>query len=591
MENSVDKWKVYAKKANFDEIGEKYGVDPVVARIVRNRDVIDEKSLDMYFRPDLNKIHSPYLMKDIENACEIIEKAIANNKKIEVVGDYDIDGVCSGNILVQGLEELGADVVFDVPDRIEDGYGINQTIIKKAYDSGIELIVTCDNGIAAIDAVDYAKNIGLEIVVTDHHEIHHIEEGGEVKYLIPNADAVINPKQPDDEYPFREMCGAGVAYKLIWALFDRKGYKKEQWEKYLELVAIATIGDVVELVDENRIMTIEGLKKLNNTRNLGLKKLIEKTELEGKKIASYHIGFVLGPCLNAGGRLDSAKKSFELLHTRDINRADVLAIELKKLNDERKEMTNDGVKRVVDIIETDNQYKNENVLVVYVPDCHESIVGIIAGRIREKYNKPVFVLTDAKDGIKGSGRSIEEYNMFEELVKCRYIFQKFGGHPMAAGISLEKGRFDELRMALNNNSKLTEEDLCRKIWIDVPMPFDYITYDLVKQLEKLEPFGKGNEKPSFAQKNVRIGKISVFGKNRNVLALDMYQKNGFSIRGTMFCEADAVLDDLRNKFSDKDVNNALNGKDNNIDLSIQYYPQINEFNGKTNLQVVINRYL
>lgn len=591
MEVMMEKWKVYAKKADFDNISREFGIDKVVARIIRNRDVTGGESIRKYLYGDKSGIYSPWLMKDVEKAVSIINQSIAEKEKIRVVGDYDIDGVCSGNILVQGLEEIGADVDFDVPDRINDGYGINVNIIKRAYDDGVNLIVTCDNGIAAVEAVEYAKSLGMKIIVTDHHEILYVENDGETEYIIPKADAVINPKQPDDNYPFRDMCGAGVAYKLIWALFEKNGKSPEEWEKYLEPAAIATIGDVVELKDENRIITSEGLKMLNHTTNRGLISLIEETGLTGKKISSYHIGFVLGPCLNAGGRLDTAKKSFRLLYTKSESEAKEIAKELKELNDERKAMTEEGFDEAVEVIENTKDMINDRVLVVKLDDCHESIVGIIAGRIREKYNKPVFVLTKVKDGLKGSGRSIEEYNMFEELVKCRHLFQKFGGHAMAAGISIDEDKYEELRYTLNTNAALTEDDLCRKVWIDVPMPFNYITDRLIKELDLLEPFGKGNEKPVFAQKNVKVLKINIFGKNRNVIRMDLMGEEGFSMEGTLFKSGDELVKELGEAFGEQEAEKALNGNENSINLSVLYYPEINEYRGRNNIRVVIKRYL
>lgn len=587
----MEKWKVYAKKADFDNISREFGIDKVIARIIRNRDVTGSENIRKYLHGDKSSIHSPWLMKDVEKAVYIINKSVEQKEKIRVVGDYDIDGVCSGNILVQGLEEIGADVDFDVPDRINDGYGINVNIIKRAYDDGVNLILTCDNGIAAVEAVEYAKSLGMKIIVTDHHEILYVENEGKAEYIIPKADAVINPKQPDDNYPFRDMCGAGVAYKLIWALFEKNGRNPEEWEKYLELAAIATIGDVVELKDENRIITSEGLKMLNHTANRGLISLIEETGLTGKKISSYHIGFVLGPCLNAGGRLDTAKKSFRLLYTKSESETKNIAKELKELNDERKTMTEEGFDEAVEVIENTKDMINDRVLVVKLEDCHESIVGIIAGRIREKYNKPVFVLTTVKDGLKGSGRSIEEYNMFEELVKCRHLFQKFGGHAMAAGISIDEDKYEELRYTLNVNAALTEDDLCRKVWIDVPMPFNYISDRLIKELNLLEPFGKGNEKPVFAQKNVKVLKINIFGKNRNVIRMELAGEDRFSMEGTLFKNGDEFVGELGKAFGEQEVEKALNGNENSINLSVIYYPEINEYRGRSNIRVVIKRYL
>lgn len=587
----MEKWKIYGKKENFERIGNKFNIDPVIARIIRNRDIVGDENVEMYLNADKSKLYSPNLMKDMEKVVSIILDAVSSDKKIRVIGDYDIDGVCSGHILTSGLERIGVNVDFEVPDRISDGYGINGRIIKKAYDDNVELILTCDNGIAAIEQIDYAKSLGMEVVVTDHHEIMFTEENGHTEYLLPKADAIVNPKQPDDKYPFKELCGGGVAYKLIWALYERMGLDSSEWEKYLEYAAVATIGDVVDLKGENRILAVEGMKQLNETKSIGFSELIKITGLSDRKITSYHIGFVIGPCLNAGGRLDTAMKSYRLLHTESKEEAALLAEELKNLNDERKDMTLKGVEKAVSIIEKDETYKNDSILVVKLDGCHESIAGIIAGRIREKYNKPVFILTDAENGLKGSGRSIEEYNMFDELVKCRHLFQKFGGHEMAAGISIEPNNFQELRKTLNMNAALTEEDLCRKIWIDVPMPFTYITDKLVRQLNMLEPFGKGNEKPVFAQKNVKVGRISIFGKNRNVVKMGLIGEMGFQIDGIYFGDSDKLLEDLSEKFSNEDVEKAVQGEKNNISLSVLYYPEINEFNGKTNLRVVIKRYL
>lgn len=587
----MEKWIVYGKKDDFERIGRKFGIDKVIARIIRNRDITGDDNIEMYLNPDKSRLYSPWLMKGVENAVSIIMDAINSRKKIRVIGDYDIDGVCSGNILVSGLKNLGADVDFAVPDRINDGYGINEKIIRKAYDDGTELIITCDNGIAAIEAVDYAKSIGMDIIVTDHHEIVYSDEGGSIEYIIPKADAVINPKQPDDNYPFKELCGGGVAYKLIQALYEKMGLDKAQWERYLEFAAIATIGDVVDLKSENRIIACEGLKILNNTKNIGLSELIKAVGLQGKKISAYHIGFMLGPCLNAGGRLDTAMKSFRLLYTDSDDEAKELAYELKNLNDERKDMTMKGVEKAISIIEGDSSYKNDSVLVINLEGCHESVAGIIAGRIREKYNKPVFILTDSKDGLKGSGRSIEEYNMFDELVKLRHLFQKFGGHAMAAGISIDRDKFSELRKMLNANSTLTEDDLKRKVWIDVPMPFGYITTDIVRQLAILEPFGKGNEKPVFALKNVKVEKISVLGKNRNVIIMALEDEDRGRMEGVYFGDEKEVMEDFALKFSKEDVELAKKGRENGILLSVLYYPEINDYNGMDNLRVVIKRYL
>lgn len=586
-----EKWMVFAKKADFNRLGQKYDVDPVVIRVMRNRDVITDKEFETYVNATVDKMYSPWLLYDMENAVNIIKNSIIAKKKIRVIGDYDIDGVCSGHILTAGLEEAGGDVDFTVPDRIIDGYGINERIIKKAYDDGINVLVTCDNGIAAIEQIEYAKSLGMTVVVTDHHDVQYEEEDGVRKYLIPNADAVVNPKHPKSEYPFKELCGASVAYKVIQALFEKIGFTSEKMDKYVEFAGIATIGDVVELKDENRIIAKEGIKKLNNTHNAGLNALKEATGVTDKRITSYTIGFVLGPCLNAGGRLSTAMKAYSLLHTSDLKEADSIAKELTELNDKRKDMTVKGFEKACEMIDNDEKYNNDSVLLINLPECHESIVGIIAGRIREKYNKPVIVFTEVDEGLKGSGRSIEEYNMFEKMVKCRKLFKKFGGHAMAAGLTIEKDNFEKLRKRLNDEADLSKEDLTRKIWIDVPMPLEYISEKLVYDLDKLEPFGKGNEKPVFAAKDLIVDRINIFGKNRNVVRIMFRLKNGFPFEATYFTEGDVFAAELEEKYGKIEVENAFRGRDNNIKMSVVYYPDINEFNGRKSLRVIIRRYM
>ena len=586
-----EKWMVYAKKADFNRLGEKYNVDPVVIRVMRNRDVVTDAEFETYINASMDKMYPPWLMYDMENAVAIIISNINKGNKIRVIGDYDIDGVCSGHILTAGLEEAGAIVDFAVPDRITDGYGINERIIKEAYDDGVKLIVTCDNGIAALEQIEYAKSLGMDIVVTDHHDVQYEDTAEGRQYLLPNADAVINPKHPRSEYPFKELCGASVAYKVVSALFEKLLIAPENMEKYLVFAGIATIGDVVELKDENRIIAKEGIKRLNSTDNPGLNALMEATNVADKRITSYTIGFILGPCLNAGGRLSTAMKAFSLLHTKDIHEAKGIATELTELNEQRKDMTVKGFEKACEIIDSDESYGRDSVLLINLPDCHESIVGIIAGRIREKYNKPVIVFTEVEEGLKGSGRSIEEYNMFEKMVQCRQLFKKFGGHAMAAGLTIEKDKFHELRKRLNSEADLTEDDLTRKVWIDVPMPLEYITEKLVYDLDRLEPFGKGNEKPVFAAKNLPVNRINVFGKNRNLVRIMFTLQKGFLFEATYFTDGDRFLEELAEKYNKSEVDNALNGAPNNITMSIVYYPEINEFNGRKNVRVVIKRYM
>lgn len=615
----MEKWLIQTKKADFNGLGNKFNISPVIARIIRNRDIISEEEFKEYLDADIEELYSPFLLKGMEETVRIIVAAINDRKKIRVIGDYDIDGICSGYILTSGIERLGGIVDFDVPERIVDGYGLNERLIRKAYDDGIELIITCDNGIAASSQVKLAKQLGINIVITDHHEVpFEITEGGKI-YILPEADAVIDQKQPDCTYPFKELCGAGITYKVIDAIYesvylngtytidvanDVKSEdiisKEEFMREFLVFAAIATVGDIVDLVSENRTIVKNGLKHINDIDNKGLKALIEANELTGKVISSYHISFIIGPCINAGGRLDTARKAFELFRCTSENEAVIKAIELKDINDERKDMTAFYTEKALDILKNDDRYTNQNVIVVYLHDCHESLAGIIAGRIKEIYYKPVFVLTDCEEGVKGSGRSIEEYSMYEEMVKAdtrfrqenttdEHLFIKYGGHKMAAGLSIDKDRIDIFREYLNSSDGITEDMLVEKVWIDVALPFEYLSFDFIEQLDILEPFGRANERPVFAEK-CRINRIRVFGKNRNVISLSVRNEAGTTIDATCFEEEVVFMDYLKNKFSETDVDNALNGRENNIRLSIIYYPEINEYRGFKNIRVVIKRY-
>lgn len=568
----MEKWIVYGKKADFGEISRKFNIDTVMARIIRNRDIINEKDISRYLEGGLEDLYDPHLMKDIDKAVDIILKKKSEGKKIRVIGDYDIDGVNSLYILIKALKRIEIEVDGEIPHRIKDGYGINETLIQSAYDDGIDTILTCDNGIAAIEQIDYAKKLGMTVIITDHHEIPYIQEGEIRIATLPNADAIVNPRQEDCNYPFKNLCGAGVAFKLVQVLYEREGIEKEVYD-FLEYVALATVGDIMDLVDENRILVKEGLRRLKKTKNFGLAALMEINHVDVARLSTYHIGFVLGPCLNAGGRLDTAKRALELLMCDSKIQAENIAGELKALNDTRKEMTKKGTDEAVSIVET-SSIKEDKVLVIYLPDCHESLAGIIAGRVREKYHKPVFVLTDAEKGIKGSGRSIEAYHMFEELVKCKELLDKYGGHPMAAGLSLKEENIDNFRKMLNNNTSMTKEDFISKIWIDAPMPLGYISHTLVEQLELLEPFGKANQKPVFAESGVNVISSRIVGQNENVLKLLLKDKNGFQIEGVYFGDVKGF-----HKFIQ-----------NNTLISILYYPSINEFRGAISLQVVIQGY-
>lgn len=569
----MEKWMVYNKKADFQKIGSEFGIDPVIARLIRNRDIQDMKEIRSYLYGTLAEIPSPWKMKDMERAVQILQKKITQKKKIRIIGDYDIDGVTATCILLKGLKRLNANVDTYIPDRVKDGYGMHEQLIDKALEDGIDTILTCDNGIAAAAEIEYAKKEGLTVIVTDHHDIPFRDtEDGRI-WIIPKADAVVNPKQNDCLYPNKNICGAVVAWKLIWALYERLGIDSDEIWDFLELAAIATVGDVMDLQGENRIIVKEGLKKLSSTSFEGLKALICVNNLESAEITAYHVGFVIGPCINASGRLDTAARSLELLLADNMEDAMKLADDLYDLNQSRKAMTEQGKEQAIQSIEENNLGK-DRVLVVYLPDCHESLAGIIAGRIREAYNKPVFVLTKGADGVKGSGRSIEAYSMYEELVKCSDLLTQFGGHPMAAGLSMEEKNVELFRRRLNDNCTLTEQDLIPKIMIDVPMPISYLSKKLTEQLKVLEPFGKGNSKPLFAQKNLRAVGIRVFGRNRNVAKMLLIDENGIKMDAVYFGEVQEFVDFVQAHDT----------------ISVTYYPEINVFQGRENLQVVIKNY-
>lgn len=569
----MEKWMVYNKKADFQKIGSEFGIDPVIARLIRNRDIQDMKEIRSYLYGTLAEIPSPWKMKDMERAVQILQKKITQKKKIRIIGDYDIDGVTATCILLKGLKRLNANVDTYIPDRVKDGYGMHEQLIDKALEDGIDTILTCDNGVAAAAEIEYAKKEGLTVIVTDHHDIPFRDtEDGRI-WILPKADAVVNPKQNDCLYPNKNICGAVVAWKLIWALYERLGIDSDEIWDFLELAAIATVGDVMDLQGENRIIVKEGLKKLSSTSFEGMKALICVNNLEGAEITAYHVGFVIGPCINASGRLDTAARSLELLLADNMEDAMKLADDLYDLNQSRKAMTEQGKEQAIQSIEENNLGK-DRVLVVYLPDCHESLAGIIAGRIREAYNKPVFVLTKGADGVKGSGRSIEAYSMYEELVKCSDLLTQFGGHPMAAGLSMEEKNVELFRRRLNDNCTLTEQDLIPKIMIDVPMPISYLSKKLTEQLKVLEPFGKGNSKPLFAQKNLRAVGIRVFGRNRNVAKMLLIDENGIKMDAVYFGEAQEFVDFVQAHDT----------------ISVTYYPEINVFQGRENLQVVIKNY-
>ena len=569
----MEKWMVAAKRADFKGIGERFGIDQVTARIIRNRDVIGEKAIEKYLHGSRKDFYSPWLLKDMEKAVAILQEKIENRNRIRIIGDYDIDGVMSTYILLESLRGLGCDVDMMIPNRITDGYGINEHLIEQAWQEGRDTIITCDNGIAAVTQIRKAKDLGMTVIVTDHHEVPFEDLEGGRKEILPPADAIVNPKQKACSYPFAGLCGAVVAMKVMEALYEKMAPEVDLVDKMLPFAGIATIGDVMDLQDENRILVKEGLQRLHHTTNLGLQELIRVNNLEPENISPYHIGFILGPCLNASGRLDTAKRALQLLLADSREEAAVLAGDLKNLNESRKEMTAQGLEKAIEQVESTSMME-DTVLVVFLPECHESLAGIIAGRLRERYHKPSFVLTRGEEGVKGSGRSIESYSMYEKLCECKEYLTKFGGHPMAAGLSLEEEKVERFRRKLNEQSGLTEEDLVEKVTIDVPMPIHYIRKDLVQELSLLEPFGKGNEKPLFAQKNLWVSQMRVFGKNRNVVKMRLTDENGYPMDGVYFGNGDEFAEEGRGKRK----------------ISIVYYPDINMYQGRESLQVIIRHY-
>lgn len=570
----MERWVVAAKRADFAAIGKEFGIDPVIARLIRNRDVQDRDEIRRYLYGKVDELASPHLMKDVDKAVEILRNKIKEKKRIRIIGDYDIDGVVSTFILIKGLKRAGALADTYIPDRVADGYGIHEHLIERAVNDGIDVIVTCDNGIAAYNEITMAKEKGMTVIITDHHEIPYKETEDGRELILPPADAIVNPKQPDCNYPEKRLCGAVVALKLVTALYEACGIPEKDLEDFLELGAIATVGDVMDLQGENRILVKEGLKRLSHTSNKGLRELIRANGLEDGPITAYHVGFVLGPCINASGRLDTAARSLKLLCAETEDEAAKLAGDLTALNQSRKALTEEGKEAAIRIVE-ETEIGHDRVLVIYLPDCHESLAGIIAGRIREKYNKPVFVLTKGETMVKGSGRSIESYSMFEELVKCGDLMEQYGGHPMAAGLSIKEENVEEFRRRLNENCTLTERDLAPKILIDVPMPVSYINKELVEEISLLEPFGKGNTKPIFAQKGLQVLSSRILGKNRNVAKLQLSDSTGCVVEAVYFGEADEFVDRIKNCGS----------------IAVTYYPEINRYQGRETLQIVIRNYI
>ena len=585
----MQQWLLMNKKADFRAIGEKFQIDQVTARIIRNRELIEEEAIRRFLHGGIEDLYDPHLLKDGALLVDILMKKIKEQKSIRIIGDYDIDGVMATYVLKSALDRCKANVSIQIPDRIHDGYGLNQKLIEKAKEDGIDTILTCDNGIAAIEEIAYAKELGMTVLVTDHHEIPYEEVDGVRIYKQSQADAIVNPHQQECAYPYKYLCGAAVAWKVVCLLYERMGIPFSEAEELLENVAFATVGDIMPLTDENRILVKEGIKRIRKTKNIGMKALIAQCGIEAEQIDAFHFGFVLGPCINASGRLDTAKRALELFFQTNPAIAMQIANELVILNEERKEMTKEGVEAAIRFCE-ENNCENDDVLVIYLPDVHESIAGIIAGRIREKYYKPVFVLTKGEDGVKGSGRSTEEYSMYEEMCKCQELFTKFGGHPMAAGLSLPEENVALFRQKINDLSSLSEADKKQKVRIDVPMPMDYVTVDLVREFSVLAPFGKENTKPVFADKQVGVRRMWVMGKNRNVLKLSLVTANGTPVTGIYFGDIEAFCTYVENKFGKEQLEAAFEGRANTIALSMIYYPKINCFRGQEELQFEIQYY-
>lgn len=585
----MEKWIEIRKGGNFMEMAKKYGIDPLIARIIRNRDIIDEKEITEYLYGGKEALHNPHLLKDVDKAAEIIAEGIAGKKAMRIIGDYDIDGVNATYILLEGIRRCGGNVDAAIPDRMKDGYGINEHLIEQALSAGKELLITCDNGIAAINEINFAKEKGMTVVVTDHHEIpyRNTEQGKE--FLRSNADAIVNPKQNDCLYPCKGICGAVVAWKLVQVLYERMDIPVEEADIFIENAGFATVGDVMDLTGENRILVKLGLKALEHTKNPGMKALIAKNKLSDKSLSAYHIGFVLGPCINASGRLDTAKRSLELLMERDEVKASALAGELVELNESRKYMTQQETQKALEQIEKEGREKDK-VLVVYLPECHESLAGIIAGRIREAYQRPVFVLTRGEEGVKGSGRSIEAYSMFDKMTEVAELFTKYGGHPMAAGLSMREEDIDKLREQLNQKAELSEEDMAEVVRLDAVLPMSYFTVDTIRQLSVLEPCGKSNTKPVFADRNIKITRAGIVGVNRNVLKLHLLDSMGNPVAGVYFGEVEKFLTFLSEKFGSEEVDAAMHGKENSIQFAAVYEPAVDTYSGRESVQAIIRRF-
>ena len=580
------KWFVTSKRADFDAIAREFSISPMLARILRNRELVTNEEINKFLYGKIEDLYSPYLLKDMEKAISLLRKKISDGSRIRVIGDYDVDGICSSYILKQGLSACGAKVDVAIPHRIRDGYGINEALIAEAHDDGIDTIVTCDNGISAFTQIEYAKQLGMSVIITDHHEVPYEDSEAGRRFIVPPADAVIDPKQEGCNYPYSSICGAVVAYKLMEGCFETFSIQPDILSELLEFACIATVGDVMPLLDENRIIVKNGLKKIINSKNIGLRALIAVNGLLEKTLTPYHLGFILCPCLNATGRLDTALNALELFDEQDFNKAMQLANELKSLNDSRKDMTQKGVEEACHLLEATLE-KQDQVLVIYLPDCHESLAGIIAGRIREKYGKPTFVLTDAEDGVKGSGRSIEAFHMYEQMSAHKELFTKYGGHKLAAGLSMKRENIDLFRKSMNASCKLTDDDFLEKIYIDIPMPLKFADMSFIKELETLEPYGIGNPKPLFAQKDIYFTGARVLGQNANVLKLSIEDENGTQYEGISFGDTTSMKEKIAERYGESAMSGLFNGQRHKLKFSIVYSPEVNEFRGKQTIQIVI----
>ena len=585
----MEQWMVINKGADFKGIGNKFHIDPVTARIIRNREVIGDEEIHSFLAGTLQELPDVHLMQDLDLLVELLDQKINEKAKIRIIGDYDIDGVMSSYILYRALTRCGAQVDVAIPNRITDGYGLNRNLITEALECGVDTILTCDNGIAAIEEIAYAKEAGMTVLVTDHHEIPFKDVDGERIYMRSEADAIVNPHQKTCTFPYKDLCGAGVAWAVIVALYEKNNIEQREVEDLLEFVAFATVGDIMSLTGLNRILVKEGLKRIHHTTNIGMRALVSQCGLLPEQIDTYHFGFVLGPCINAAGRLDTAHRALRLFISESPEEAAEIADELVVLNEERKEMTRQGVEEAKQLVE-EGGYEKDPVLILYLPDVHESIAGIIAGRIRECYYRPTFILTKAEDGVKGSGRSTEEYSMYEQMCKCSNLLTKFGGHPMAAGLSLPEENVELFRKQMNENCPFRAEEIVQTIHIDVPMPVDYVTNALVEEFSILAPFGKDNPKPVFADRNLKISRMWVIGKNQNVLRMTLVSEQGRPLSAIYFGDIEAMRTYLVEQYGTQEVEKAFHGRENNMQISIVYSPKINTYKDSETLQFEIQYY-